>query len=66
MAFAATLLTAQEDNLAENKKPSPGVSTVRIATELRDRAKVQAAREKRSIQELLDQAVQDYLKAKRA
>jgi predicted HicB family RNase H-like nuclease len=53
--------------LAEKKKPAvAGVATVRIATELRDRAKVQAAREKRKIQALLDQAVEDYLKAKRA
>ncbi|KKK89747.1 hypothetical protein LCGC14_2730010 [marine sediment metagenome] len=42
------------------------VATVRIAAGLRDRAKVQAAKEKRTIQAMLNQAVTDYLKKRGA
>lgn len=42
------------------------VATVRLSAVIRDRAKIQAAKERRSIQAVLDQAVDEYLKKRGA
>lgn len=57
---------AEKQTRGRAPKSDEAVATVRISAPIQHRAKVQAAKERRTIQALLDQAVEEYLKKRGA